>query len=504
MHENWHAVETAWPIAVGLCAPGVLGLAAVTCRPTAAASHCGRRAQFATLAALAVALLGLVAMLAAGPRSTSWLRLDAIGAVVLLLVAFIGWVIARFSRGYLQGEAGEGRYFRWLLATLSGATLVLLANHLLVLAAAWWGTSLALHRLLLFYRQRPAARIAAHKKFLLARAADTCMAIACALLWATTGTLQIDTLVDAAATGALPLPVHGAMLLVATAAILKCAQLPFHGWLIQVMEAPTPVSALLHAGVVNLGGFVLLRLAPIVDQAFAAQVLLVLVGTTTAVVAALVMTTRISIKVSLAWSTCAQMGFMLMQCGLGLWPMALLHLVAHSLYKAHAFLGAGGTVRETLVGRLAEPAPAPHLVEIGVGVAGGLAAVVAAALAWRVDAAAQPALGVLGAILGLAFNPLLAGGPRTWLRGWAVAFALASLYFALHDALEQWLLPSGHVANALWPIPVVGFATLFAVQTAIRLRAASARRLYAPFFGGLFLDERVSRLLFRWSPPPHA
>ena len=139
--------------------------------------------------------------------------------------------------------------------------------------------------------------------------------------------------------------------------MLKCAQLPVHGWLIQVMEAPTPVSALLHAGVVNLGGFLLIRLGTLVADVPAAQALLVVVGSVTAVVAALVMMTRISIKVSLAWSTCAQMGFMLMQCGLGLHDLALLHLVAHSLYKAHAFLGAGGAVEQNRLQQMTPPLP---------------------------------------------------------------------------------------------------------------------------------------------------
>ncbi len=133
-------------------------------------------------------------------------------------------------------------------------------------------------------------------------------------------------------------------MLLAFAAILKTAQLPLHGWLIQVMEAPTPVSALLHAGVVNMGGFVLLRVAELIGLVPSAQWLLVIVGSLTAVLAGMVMLTRISIKVRLAWSTCAQMGFMLMEIGLGLYELALLHLVAHSLYKAYAFLSSGEAV----------------------------------------------------------------------------------------------------------------------------------------------------------------
>jgi NAD(P)H-quinone oxidoreductase subunit 5 len=136
------------------------------------------------------------------------------------------------------------------------------------------------------------------------------------------------------------------VLLVASAA-LKCAQLPFHGWLIQVMEAPTPVSALLHAGVVNIGGFLMIRLAPLMTQSEIAQTLLVICGCTTAVIAALVMTTRVSIKVALAWSTCAQMGFMLLECGLGAYPLALLHIVAHSWLQS-AFVPRLGLRRRTM------------------------------------------------------------------------------------------------------------------------------------------------------------
>ena len=139
----------------------------------------------------------------------------------------------------------------------------------------------------------------------------------------------------------VPLSIHIAALLLAISAIIKCAQLPLHGWLIQVMEAPTPVSALLHAGVVNLGGFMLIRLASVIYTTQAAQALLVVMGCLTAVVGSLVMSTGISIKVHLAWSTCAQMGFMLVECGLGLYALAFLHLLAHSLYKAHSWVQAG-------------------------------------------------------------------------------------------------------------------------------------------------------------------
>ncbi len=145
----------------------------------------------------------------------------------------------------------------------------------------------------------------------------------------------------------MSLSLQASAVLLVMAVIFRTALLPVHGWLIQVMEAPTPVSALLHAGVVNLGGFVLMRFAPMLDQANAARILLLIFALATAVLAGIVMLTRISIKVRLAWSTVAQMGFMLLECALGLYTLAALHLIGHSLYKAHAFLSASEGVRDT-------------------------------------------------------------------------------------------------------------------------------------------------------------
>jgi hypothetical protein len=129
--------------------------------------------------------------------------------------------------------------------------------------------------------------------------------------------------------------------LLALAAMLKSAQFPTHGWLTEVMETPTPVSALLHAGVINAGGFLLIRFADVMLLAPGVLAVLVMIGGFTALFGGLVMLTQSAVKTSLAWSTVAQMGFMILQCGLALFPLALLHIVAHSLYKAHAFLASG-------------------------------------------------------------------------------------------------------------------------------------------------------------------
>jgi NAD(P)H-quinone oxidoreductase subunit 5 len=390
-------------------------------------------------------------------------------------------------------------------------TVLVTTNNLLVLALAWIATSLSLHGLLTFFEARPQALIAAHKKFLASRVADLCLLGGIALIGNGLGTLEIDQAIAAArALPVLTTALQAAAVLLAVSALLKCAQLPVHGWLIQVMEAPTPVSALLHAGVVNLGGFLLIRLGSLVGDVPAAQALLVVVGSVTAVVAALVMITRISIKVSLAWSTCAQMGFMLMQCGLGLYDLALLHLVAHSLYKAHAFLGAGGAVEQNRLHQMTPP-PAPR--SVGgwlLGAAVGMLLVGSAALVWGFSPAQAPALWALGGILSLALAPLVAGsvlrGAGLWsLAGLGGAFAVALAYFGLH-ALFGRVLGAEAAGNAPGPVLVAWvlgcFGLLFIVQGAVRAQpqGALARGLYPWLFAGLYLDELFTRLTFRLWP----
>jgi NAD(P)H-quinone oxidoreductase subunit 5 len=438
-------------------------------------------------------------------------RSDALGGAMLLLVAAIGWVIVRYSQPYLDGESGQARYLRSLMLTLAAVTWLVLSNNLLVLAVAWIATSLALHSLLTFFDQRPQALIAAHKKFIASRVADLCLIAAVVLVGRELGTLEIDRAVAAAAAlPVMPRALQAAALLFVSSALLKCAQLPVHGWLIQVMEAPTPVSALLHAGVVNLGGFLLIRLGTLVADVPAAQALLVVVGSVTAVVAALAMMTRISIKVSLAWSTCAQMGFMLMQCGLGLHDLALLHLVAHSLYKAHAFLGAGGAVEQNRLRQMTPPLPPLAAAVWLMAAVGGGVLVSAAALAWGHSAAQSPALLALGGIVALALAPLLTGplaraGMRWMLLAAAAAFAVAFVYFGLHAGFTRWLGNSqigGAPSMGLVGWVLGCFGLLFLLQGAVRTRpdGALARALYPWFFSGLYLDEGFTRLTFRLWP----
>jgi NAD(P)H-quinone oxidoreductase subunit 5 len=499
----WHTLLLIGPIAACL-------LAVIASARRDAASAC-RLASYATGAALLLALAGAAALATAGGGLAWGLRSDAVGASATVLVAFVGWIIVRYSQTALAGAPTALGYMRALLMTLASVLIVVNSNHLLVLTCAWTLSSLTLHRLLTFYPERPGAQLAAHKKFMVARLADLCMGLACALLYQAFGSLRIDELLVLATAQTAPSAgTVAAVLLVVLATILKSAQLPFHGWLIQVMEAPTPVSALLHAGLVNLGGLVLIRLAPLVAEVPAAMALLVVVGSATAILAALVMTTRISVKVMLAWSTCAQMGFMLMQCGLGLWDMALLHLVGHSLYKAYAFLSAGETVRQTMVRALAPPRlPARPGQQIAAAAA-SLLLTGAVAAAWALWTDTPPALVAMAMILALAWVPMLLASnqPRAWqdrLRPALAVMALSCVYLALHALLQPWVAPTAQAPQtALWVPVLVAFLGLFLLQWQVTLHptGAIARRLYPWIYGGLFLDQTWSRWALRLWPAP--
>lgn len=468
-------------------------------------------AAICTRGALVIALLGCGTALvhAANPATDHG---SAIAWLVTALIAFLGWIVGGYSQRYLRGEAGQARFVVAYLITLGAVSTVVASPNLPLLIAAWAASSAGLHHLLTFYRERAAALIVAHKKFLASRLAEACLVVACGLLYREWGTLNLaDISAHAAATSTLSWGASAAASLIAVAVLLKCAQLPLHGWLIQVMEAPTPVSALLHAGVVNIGGYVLIRLAPLIGASEVAQTLLVLVGSLTAALAGLVMLTRITIKVRLAWSTCSQMGLMVTECGLGLYDLALLHLLAHALYKAHAFLTAGEAVHEGLSRRVRADrrGSRPQLLGLTAVAAFCLAGVIVfeSAAAWHQwiqgAAPAAPALTLLTCGLATLLWRAVNGGRSFVLSTLAVVCA-AQIYLTWH-----WLFAAtvglAHVHGspilAAWTIGV--FLALYGVQFWVTAASASTsrRRLYDWAYAGFYLDERFTRLSFRLWPP---
>jgi NAD(P)H-quinone oxidoreductase subunit 5 len=376
------------------------------------------------------------------------LRIDALTAVMLPLVSFLGAVTTRYSRHYLAGDERQGYFVRWLSLTVASVLVLILSGNLLLFALAWLATSLSLHQLLVFYPDRPAAQLAARKKFLISRLGDLCLVGGLILSWQCFHTWEFDAIFAAAAPGqgsSSPQCLTGLAFLLAGAAVLKSAQFPFHSWLPDTMEAPAPVSALMHAGIINAGGFLVIRLSPILVNVPSALNALALGGAVTALFASLVMLTQTNVKRSLAYSTIAQMGFMMLQCGLGAFSLAALHLVAHSLYKAHAFLSSGSVIALKKAAWTPTERPAAHPAILILALAGSVALTFGMGEAFGVHFASDPAVLLLGSIFLMALAYLfwsLWASSHEWtllLKGAAVGTVTAAAYFGLHAGFEHLL-----------------------------------------------------------------
>ncbi|MEX0317611.1 MAG: proton-conducting transporter membrane subunit [Ruegeria sp.] len=496
----------------------------------AAAIHAGRHpgkrpglvlklAEAAAFAAFVVAAIATALLVIAGPGTSPLLgifgvglsvRLDAVSAAMLVLVSFIGWIVLRYSANYMDGETKHGAFTSWMCLTLASVLLLVMSGNLIQILVAWTATSLALHRLLLFYPERATAQRAARKKAVVARMSEGVLAGAVIILIAATSTTDIHTILTTVEANWMTIT---AALLVAVAAVLASAQFPMHGWLTEVMEAPTPVSALLHAGVINAGGFLLIRFADVMLAAPGVMALLVILGGFTALFGGLVMLTQPAIKTSLAWSTIAQMAFMVMQCGLALFPLALLHIVAHSLYKAHAFLSSGEAVRNVAAIRRPGPIAVPSANNVlkAFVIAIVIYGLVGTVLGFDGKSIQAIALGVI-LIFGVAY--LLAQGfadaaPRELMRRTVVYALVTSVsYFALQVAAQHitagTLPPTpapGPLEWALIILALLSFGVVAVAQATFPLWAPhpAAAGLRVHLSNGLYANAIFDKLLDGWS-----
>ncbi len=471
----------------------------------------GRRQPFglflgAAAANVLASLAALTLLLLSGPATSATLgfggegisvRVDALSVTMFVLVSFVGLVVMRFSQAYLAGEPRHGVFLSRLSLALAAVSMLVLSGNLVHLGLSWMATSMALHPLLLFYAERPRAQVAARKKFIMARLGDVLLVTALAILAGSFGTTDLTGVLEGVRqTGGSP-GLSAAAVLLAVAACLKSAQFPTHGWLVEVMETPTPVSALLHAGIVNAGGFLLIRLSDVVTTSELALLVLLLVGGLSALVGSLVMLTQPGVKTSLAYSTVAQMGFMLLQCGLGAFSSAVVHLVAHSLYKAHAFLSSGSAVSH------ARRRPRGRLSGRSVVLAAGYALAAFAVVGWSLGVGFdKPGLLVLGAALVLSLTHLMlaAKDRKSWLRAALSVPALALAYFAIQlgaaEVLNDAVAPGPLTAPALvWTVAVAaGFVLLSLAQwVANPLGGALPRALYVHARNGFYVNAVFDR-----------
>ncbi|GJL77422.1 MAG: NADH:ubiquinone oxidoreductase subunit L [Nitrospinaceae bacterium] len=288
------------------------------------------------------------------------LYVDQLTVLLLLLVTGVSGVVHVYSSRYMIGESQYNRFFAVIALFTFSMILLVMSGNLLILLISWEVMGVCSYLLISHAAERPSACRAATRAFLVNAIADVGLGFGIILTFYTFGTLDIqtilsqaegmqDTTINILGWMGLDLQIYPVTLIpffLFIGAMGKSAQIPFHVWLPGAMEAPTPVSALIHAAtMVNAGPFLLVRLSPLMVLSPYAMTFIFFIGAMTAVFAGIVSLTQSDIKKILAYSTISQIGFMVMACGLGAFAVAIFHLLAHGCYKAFFFLSTGNALR---------------------------------------------------------------------------------------------------------------------------------------------------------------
>jgi NAD(P)H-quinone oxidoreductase subunit 5 len=321
-------------------------------------------------------LLWAVSCVALGvqSRTGAWslagvVRVDGLTVVMWTTVTFFSGVVHSYSRRYMAGNRTIDRFFTRVFGFTLVVMLLVAADSLALFWVAWLAMGLLMAGLIGHVEGWQQARAASSlaRRYLVAGSAS--LAVGFVTLWWVTGATTVSGVASALgadAPGAVLLAA-GALLL---AAAIQSALVPFHAWLLSSMTTPTPASALMHAGFVNAGGVLLVRFAPVVTADSAVMLGVVLVGAASALGGKLLKTVRTDIKGQLGCSTVGQMGFMIMQAGLGFFAAAMAHLILHGFYKAYRFLSSGSHIDHK---HPDPPTPAESMDPLGAAVVVGTA-----------------------------------------------------------------------------------------------------------------------------------
>jgi NADH-quinone oxidoreductase subunit L len=269
---------------------------------------------------------------------------DSLTAVMLIVVTWIGTLVHVYSIGYMAHDPGKWRFFAYLNLFMFSMLLLVLAASYLVVFAAWELVGLSSYLLIGFWYKRRAPALASKKAFLVNRVADQSFIVGIMGVFLLTGTMDILASFDPFQ-AVDPLVRNIVALLLFVGAAGKSAQFPFHVWLPDAMEGPTPVSALIHAAtMVNAGVYFVARTSPIFASAQQAMLIVAAIGIFTAILSATIALTQKDIKRVLAYSTLSQLGYMFAALGVGAFVAAIFHLMAHGFTKGLLFLGSGSVI----------------------------------------------------------------------------------------------------------------------------------------------------------------
>jgi NADH-quinone oxidoreductase subunit L len=277
------------------------------------------------------------------------LLLDQLSIVFVLLITGVGGLIHVYSIGYMAHDEKRRRFFAFLNLFVAAMLLLVLADNYLVLFIGWEGVGLASYLLIGFWQYKPVAATAAKKAFVVNRVGDMGMSIAVMLMLALFGSSAfVDVNAGMPSVSGVTAMILGLLLLLAACG--KSAQVPLQSWLLDAMEGPTPVSALIHAAtMVTAGVYLVTRSNAIYAQTVAASTAVVVVGTVTLLFGAWIGCAKDDIKRVLAGSTMSQIGYMMLAAGIGPagYAYAIFHLLTHGFFKADLFLGAGSVMHAT-------------------------------------------------------------------------------------------------------------------------------------------------------------
>src|SRR5207248_8002901 len=290
-----------------------------------------------------------------GTLTVDWaLRLDALTAVMLVVVTTVSSLVHLYSWGYMEEDPGQPRFFSYLSLFSFAMLMLVTADSLVQMFFGWEGVGLASYLLIGFWYHKPSANAAALKAFIVNRIGDFGFSLGIFGTFLVFGTVSIPTIL-AASPGMAGSTIGFAGVRVDTMTLLclllfvgamgKSAQLPLHTWLPDAMEGPTPVSALIHAAtMVTAGVFMVCRLSPMFEQSATAMHAVTWVGAATCIFAATVGCCQNDIKRVIAYSTCSQLGYMFFAAGVGAYGAAMFHLFTHAFFKALLFLAAGSVI----------------------------------------------------------------------------------------------------------------------------------------------------------------
>jgi NADH-quinone oxidoreductase subunit L len=281
-----------------------------------------------------------------GFQANIGILLDPLSISFVLLITGVGSLIHIYSIGYMAHDPERRRFFGYLNLFIAAMLLLVLSDNYLGLYAGWEGVGLASYLLIGFWQFKPTAAVAAKKAFIANRVGDAGLTLAIMLMFAEFGTFNFTGVFDNVKSGGTGVATALGLLLL-LGACGKSAQLPLQSWLLDAMEGPTPVSALIHAATMVTGGvYLIVRSAPIFNDAPTAQLAVTVVGAVTLLFGAIIGCAKDDIKKALAGSTMSQIGYMFLGAGLGPagYVFAIAHLLAHGFFKAGLFLGAGSVM----------------------------------------------------------------------------------------------------------------------------------------------------------------